>query len=159
MSSYVGRDDGRRAGPIASDQRRGRHVALDERRGDSGGFVAERIHVPVLQNLLADQGETFGEGRQATGVQQRTIERREVTALKLEGSADPWALTQAASAAAPVEDRLIPREETAGSGRQRADVLQVLDVGGVAAGPVAVLDALVEVGGQHVHAAVQRRRV
>ena len=73
--------------------------AIPQIGGDALHLWIQRIHVLVLQHLLADQPEPFLEGRHAGGVEQRQVVRLAVATLEFERSTDTRGRAQAAAAA------------------------------------------------------------
>ena len=65
------------------------HEPIAEVDGDRLDIRGQRIHVAVLQHLLANQAEAFGERRQPMRIEQGLVDRRPVGPLELEGRTDP----------------------------------------------------------------------
>ncbi len=68
----------------------------------------------VLQGLLGDEEKPHLERGNLVRIEQGGIERLDVSALELEGHADPRLLGERAGAAAPVQYALVPAEHVPG---------------------------------------------
>lgn len=87
---------------------------------------AKRIHVLVLQDLLTDRAQAVpGTTGAARGVEQRLVIRSAITPLEFERGTDARGSAQAASAAAPMQQCLIPCQEASGSGRQCSNAVLI----------------------------------